>query len=143
MLRLMQSNDTPIAEAFFDVVTKDARFDISSPNSGKRLGYFSPEGVIPWRPEEEIPAKQFGSKKPKRVVPRGYASSKDEAVLIYDESIRLAVEMKSAIVSTNLEVMWCCPEPEMGPAVVTANVRLRDSTKWQQMSYSLKESAIR
>jgi hypothetical protein len=70
-------------------------------------------------------------------------NSKEESALTYDESIRLEVEIKANIVSTNLEVMWCCPEPEQGPAVVTVNVRLRDSTKWQQMSYSLKESAIR
>jgi hypothetical protein len=125
------------------VVTKDSRFDMYSPNSGHRLGFFKPEGVIPWRPEEEIPAKQFGSKKPTRVVPRGYMNSKEESALTYDESIRLEVEIKANIVSTNLEVMWCCPEPEQGPAVVTVNVRLRDTTKWQQMSYSLKESAIR
>ena len=114
-----------------------------SPSSGKRLGYFRPEGVIPWRPEEEIPIKQFGSKLAKRIVPRGFANSRDENALIYDEAIRLEVELKSSILSTNLEVMWCCPDPEQGPAVVTVNVRLRDSNKWQQLSYSLKESAIR
>lgn len=138
-----QSEDVPVAEAYFAVLAKDARFDMYSPNSGRRLGYFRPEGVIPWRPEEEIPARQFGSKKPTRNVPRGFVNSKDESALTYDEAVRLEVEMRSTIVSTNLEVMWCCPEPEQGPAVVTVNLRLRDSAKWQQMTYSLKESAIR
>lgn len=140
---MQQSEELPVAEAFFDVVVKDARFDMFSPKSGQRLGYFHPEGVIPWRPEEEIPALKFGSKKPTRKVPRGYLNSKDEASVIYDESVRLEVESRQSILSTNLEIMWCCPEPEMGAAVILVNVRLRDSTKWQQMSYSLKESAIR
>lgn len=132
-----------MAEAFFDVVVKDARFDMFSPKSGQRIGYFHPEGVIPWRPEEELPSLKFGSKKPTRKVPRGYLNSKDDASVTYDESIRLEVESKSSIMSTNLEIMWVCPQPDQGAAVVAVNVRLRDSLKWQQMSYSLKESAIR
>jgi len=73
----------------------------------------------------------------------GYTNSKDEASLIYDEAIRLETEIKSTIVSTNLECMWMCPEPEMGNAVVCVNLRLRDSDKWHRLTYSMRESAIR
>lgn len=41
----LQSEESPIAEAFIDVQQKDAQFDMFSPNSGRRLGYFKPEGV--------------------------------------------------------------------------------------------------
>ena len=137
-----QSDKAPIAEAFFDVVRKDARFDSFSPVSGERIGVFRPEGVIPWRPEEEIPS-QGGKKHPTRSVPKGFLNSKDEHTLVYDEEQRFATEDKATMTFTILELMWCCPGPDMGPAVVTANVRLRGQTMWQQMSYSLRESAIR
>ena len=114
-----------------------------STQSGQRLGYFHPEGVIPWRPEEEIPAKLFGSKKPTRVIPSGFIKSKENSGLIYNEKIRLKNEIITNIINTNIEIMWCCPEAELGAVVVTANVRMRDSNTWQQLSYSLKESAIR
>jgi hypothetical protein len=132
-----------VAQAFFDVVRKDSRFDAYSPASGQRVGRFSPEGVIPWRPEEEIPPEKFSRRKPRRHVPVGYVNSKDDASLIYDESLRYERELKTSIVSTCLEVLWNCPEPDLGPAVVAVNVKLRGFNKWQQMSYSLKESAIR
>ena len=74
---------------------------------------------------------------------KGYTNSKDEASLIYDEAIRLETEIKSTIVSTNLECMWMCPEPQMGNAVVCVNLRLRDSDKWHRLTYSMRESAIR
>lgn len=99
--------------------------------------------MIPWRPEEEIPAPKFGNKKPTRKVPRGIVPSRDEFSVIYDEEIRFETEIKATIVSTNLECMWCCPEPDMGPAVVCVNLRLRGSDKWIKLSYSMRESAIR
>lgn len=99
--------------------------------------------MIPWRPEEEIPAPKFGTRKPTRKVPRGFTNSRDEFSVIYDESIRFETEIKSTIVSTNLECMWCCPEPNQGSAVVSVNFRLRDSDKWTRLTYSMRESAIR
>ncbi len=70
-------------------------------------------------------------------------NSKDEASVIYDESIRFETEIKSNIVSTNIECMWMCPEPDVGSAVVCVNLRLRDSDTWQRLTYSMRESAIR
>ena len=133
----IQSENSPIIEAFFDVISKDNRFDSFSPQSVQRMGYFRPDGVIPWRPEEEIPVGKFSKKPPSRHVPKGFTNSKEEASLIY---VR---DEPTTVMSSNVELMWCCPGPEMGPVVVTVNVRLREAPHWQQLSFSLKESAIR
>jgi len=42
-----------------------------------------------------------------------------------------------------VEVMWQCPDPKSGPALVSVNFKLRGDTSWRKLRYSLKESAIR
>jgi hypothetical protein len=132
-----------------DVVLKSTRFDMFSPQSGQRVGRFNPEGVIPWRPEEEIPSGHFHkSHTPKRAVPRGIvvqskAADQTQTSLEYRESLRYEFEDVQSFKSTAFEVMWCCPQPELGDAVVSLNCQLRSTGRWVQLSYSLKESAIR
>lgn len=41
---VLQSEEAPVAEAFFEVLQKENQFDMFSVNSGQRLGYFRPEG---------------------------------------------------------------------------------------------------
>ena len=130
------------------MVRKDTRFDVFSPSSGERIGSFAPDGLIPWHPEELIPSPpklNSGKKYPSRVVPLGFVFSKDEHVLQYNEALCYEVnpDDMDSLTFTVLEVMWNCPDPDFGSAVVTANVRIRGEDKWQQLSYSLRESAIR
>lgn len=40
-------------------------------------------------------------------------------------------------------VVWKSPPPDMGAAVVTANIRRHNERKWTKLSYSLKESSVR
>ena len=40
-------------------------------------------------------------------------------------------------------MVWECPEAEQGPAVIVVNFRFRFQTRWQQLTYSMLESAIR
>ena len=42
-----------------------------------------------------------------------------------------------------IEVMWMCPPPDFGPAVVTVNFRLRNEETWHKLQHSLRESHIR
>jgi len=127
-----------------DVVLKNTRYDMFSPQSGQRVGRFNPEAVIPWRPEEEIPSGYFNKfRTPKRAVPRGIVQSKAEESLEYRESLRYEFEDMQSIISTAFEVVWCCPEPELGDVVVSVNCKLRSTGRWVKLSYSLKESAIR
>ena len=152
-----------------DVVLKNTQYDMFSPQSGQRVGRFHPEGVIPWRPEEEISSGGYyhsnnssSSNKSrtsnKRKVPPGIVLSKaHESSLEYRESLRYELEamhqqqhqqqqqsmMTMTMKSTAFEVMWCCPEPELGDAVVSLNCQLRSTGRWVKLSYSLKESAIR
>lgn len=136
-----QSLEQPITHAFIEVAQKDTRFDMFSPKSGDRIGYFDPGAVIPWRPEEEIPAPAGCT--PSREVPAGYLNSSNEQVLLYDETLRFDDEARESIRNTNLEFVWYCPEPDVGPVVVTVNFRLRSSSRWHRLTYSLKESAVR
>jgi len=41
---VLQSEEAPVAEAFFEVLRKENQFDMFSVNSGQRLGFFRPEG---------------------------------------------------------------------------------------------------
>ena len=159
-----------------DVVLKNTQYDMFSPQSGQRVGRFHPEGVIPWRPEEEISSGGYyhsssssssSSNKSrtsnKRKVPPGIVLSKAHgSSLEYRESLRYELEamqqhhhpqqqqqqqqqsmMTMTMKSTAFEVMWCCPEPELGDAVVSLNCQLRSTGRWVKLSYLLKESAIR
>lgn len=45
--------------------------------------------------------------------------------------------------STAVEMLWHCPPPNLGPVVVTVNIRLRNEKFWRKLTYSLKESPIR
>lgn len=45
--------------------------------------------------------------------------------------------------STAVEMLWNCPPPNLGPVVVTVNLRLRNEKVWKKLTYSLKESPIR
>ena len=176
----LRSPRRPISHAVLDVTQKKTRLDMFSPQSGERVGYFDPEGLVPWRPDEELPrasaagnrpssssrrslpvdslsGKSFSAKEapsaatatyntsgePLREVPPGFINSLNSQVLIYDETVRYEDEPKETILSTDLEVMWCSPDPDIGDVVVQVNYQLRGSDSWQQLSWSLKESAIR
>jgi hypothetical protein len=46
--------------------------------------------------------------------------------------------------SNSVEVVWECPNAfELGPAIVSVNLKLRGSNKWQSLKYSLRESPTR
>lgn len=44
---------------------------------------------------------------------------------------------------SKVEVMWVCPGPDQGNAVVTVNFRLRGEKSWNKLQHSLRESPLR
>lgn len=45
--------------------------------------------------------------------------------------------------TTNFTVVWMCPAPNLGPAMVVLNMKRKHSDEWIRLNYSLKESVIR
>jgi hypothetical protein len=40
-------------------------------------------------------------------------------------------------------MVWFCPGPNSGPAVIHVNFRRRNSLTWEKLTYSIKESTTR
>jgi len=62
---------------------------------------------------------------------------------MYKEHRRYNKEGEEVTAPPAVEVMWQCPDPKSGPALVSVNFKLRGDTSWRKLRYSLKESAIR
>jgi hypothetical protein len=119
-----------------------------SQQSGLRAGLFELDHALPWELPEGVIYDATLFRKPRREVPLGLVTSLDGQAVTYEESLRLAGgEHKEDITSTVLRLMWSCPGPDLGVVSITVNFKFRGASsaadKWQQLSYSLKESPIR
>lgn len=142
----LQSGYEPIAEAFITVCLKDAKCDSYSKLSGERIGHFNPTLIPIWISSNEDLQLSYDSHMYLREPPVGmkvdsvkmFCSYRNESLLDEDGSL------KEDFSSNTIDVVWECPDAfELGPVIVTVNLRLRGSFKWQTLKYSLRESPIR
>ena len=126
---------------------KATRFDMFSPQSGERVGNFSLEARIPWRQDEFLIEDEVDVKKKnvilKRHVPVGLKAGIEDRTLTYTESVRFEHEDKASITTTAFETVWQCPGPDLGNVIIVCNFRVRNSDRWQQLRYSMRESPVR
>jgi hypothetical protein len=76
--------------------------------------------------------------------PLGLSVTRDNQALIYKavQLTNLQTGEELPILSA-FSVVWKSPNPDLGAAVVTANIRRQNESKWTKLSYSLKESSQR
>ena len=142
----LQSGYEPISEAFITVSLKDAKFDSFSKLSGERIGNFNPHVLPLWAsPIEDLqvdPTVNMYS----RDSPSGIKINPAKMCCSYknEELLDENGDLKEEFASNTIDIVWECPSAfELGSAMVTVNLKLRGSTKWQTLKYSLRESPIR
>jgi hypothetical protein len=137
----LQSYITPIAEAFVSVNLKGEAYDSYSEKSGARVGTFHASSPIPWRPFITDP---LNIRPPYRHPPKTVKETCQSKAFQYKEIKNFnRFTGEEILSSTAVEMLWNCPPPNLGPVVVTVNLRLRNEKFWRKLSYSLKESPIR
>jgi hypothetical protein len=113
-----------------------------SPISGKLLGKFVVDAALPWELDKAI-IDPTGIHKPRRVPPNGLEETRDGQAIMYRATIRFDEKGIEQPIPAKFGVVWKCPGPDMGNAVVIVNYRKKNEQKWNKLSYSLKESPIR
>ena len=137
----LQSIIDPIAEAFVSVNLKDPQYEAFSIQSGARVGTFRASGPIPWRPFITDP---LNIRPPRRVPPKTVKETCEGKAFQYKEIREFnRITGEEVLNSTAVEMLWTSPPPNLGPVVVTVNLRLRSEKHWRKLTYSLRESPIR
>ena len=132
---------TPIAEAFVSVNLKEDVFESFTEKSGARVGTFQASAPIPWRPFITDP---LNIRPPYRHPPKTVKETCHSKAFQYKEIRNFnRFTGEEILSSTAVEMLWNCPPPNLGPVVVTVNLRLRNEKVWKKLTYSLKESPIR
>jgi hypothetical protein len=147
--------------------------DIFSTNSGTKVGSFDPGAAIPWLPTI-IAFDEKGKPIQKREMSAAFTQSKDTHSIIFRGSGVSHQKKESAIPENKetaegdadrkeeaeaeeepeeekemdssdvFDILWNCPDPELGTVVMVVNFCFTDSTTvWHQLRYSLRESAVR
>jgi hypothetical protein len=138
---VVQNNGDPISTAFIAVQIKESRYEAFSALSGVRLGTFKIEGPIPWDPNTII--DPLGIRAPKRVPPSELSDVGGGQAVVFSEIRKYDKNGEDLPQPPSFEVLWLCPGPDMGNAIITVNFKRRFQTKWERLTYSLKESATR
>ena len=142
----LQSGYEPISEAFITVCLKDAKYDSYSKLSGDRIGNFNPSLIPTWSSPNEDLQISYDPSMYVREPPTGMTVDSVNLFCSYRNNVLLNNDgsLKEDFTSNTIDVVWECPNAfELGPVVATVNLRLRGSTKWQTLKYSLRESPIR
>lgn len=120
---------------------KEPQYESFSAQSGTRVGNFRASAPIPWRPFITDPLQL---RPPHRIPPRTVKETCGGKAFQYKEIREFnRLTGEEVLPSTAVEMLWTSPPPNMGPVVVTVNVRLRNEKFWRKLTYSLKESPIR
>jgi hypothetical protein len=105
------------------------------------VGSFRAAGPIPWRPFITDP---LHIRPPHRIPPKTVKETCEGKAFQYKEKREFnRITGEEVIPSVAVEMLWTSPPPNMGPVVVTVNLRLRSEKQWRKLTYSLKESPIR
>jgi hypothetical protein len=136
-------------------------YESSALRSGQLLGEFiieepiiSAKEVVEEEKKKEVKVNGIQTKKEEVkkdsitlidiVNPLGLSVTRDNQALIY-KAVQLSdVQTGEEIPMLGaFSVVWKSPPPDMGSAIVTANIRRLNESKWTKLSYSLKESSQR
>lgn len=157
----IQAVGNPFVEAYISVAILDMLYKSSEIRSGQLLGEFIlVEPIILTEAEaeqgksREVNLNDVQSKKQKgqrdsitsidKIGPLGLSVTRGNQALIYK-----AVQLTNSQTGEELpilsafSVVWKSPNPDLGAAVVIANIRRQNESKWTKLSYSLKESSQR
>ena len=120
---------------------KNDVYDSFTEKSGTRVGHFQASAPIPWR---DFITDPLNIKPPYRIAPKSVKETCHSKAFQYKEIRQFnRFTGEEILSSTAVEMLWYCPAPNLGPVVVTVNVRLRGEKFWRKLTYSLKESPIR
>ncbi len=84
-----------------------------------------------------------GLRPARRVPPAELTVESDGQACLYNEIRRYDEAGEDLPPRPSVDVLWMCPSPDMGAAVIVVNFRFRFQQKWLRLIYSLKESALR
>lgn len=132
-----------VDEVYIAVYAYDSLYDIFSPIGGQRLGHFNISFPMPWDLEEALKEAKGNINKAKRPIPPGLSVCAGDQACVYLHQSHLNEEGEVVHEPVNFGIVWFCCGPDLGPAFVNVSYRLKDSSTWLHLKYSLKESAMR
>ena len=133
-----------LSQIYIAVYPVNSVFDIFSATGGRRIGCFARDQPVPWEKEHVI-VDPSGFKKPRRRVPEGLLEfAGGQAVGMFQRFLPCADPLAAKKpIPIEFGVVWSCPGPEMGDAVVRASYKVQNDDTWRALTYSLRESAMR
>ena len=120
---------------------KEFRYDMFSPQSGQVIGRFLPDAPLPYEPHKATYDARL--QRMRRQVPTGLTRTRDESACLYRAELLQDKYGEDLPLPGSVSVVWKCPGPDQGHALVVANVRRKNEQKWLKLTWSLKESLIR
>ena len=145
----VQAVGNPFVEAYLSVAVIDTLYDAFSPSSGQIMGKFVLDAPLPWdKGVLEDAARRASNASLKslpartRDIPLGLTTTRDDQACVYTAA-EITDNGKETPLPGAFSILWRCPDPDLGDAVVTVNLKRKNERKWSKLTYSLKESSMR
>lgn len=143
----LQSGYEPIIEASITVAIKSLKYDSFACASGSRAGVFLPLSLVScMEGADEETRDEVTGLFSRGNAPAGYKTdSSGQAFTFRSMDFKESYgSLDEESRSNTIEILWACPNLfDLGPLVITVNLKLRGERRWQPLRYSLRESSTR